>query len=137
VAGRTTKASPAHVVIGLTLDTGALVALERRRQRMARIYRTAVEDGLRVTTPSAVVAEWWRGKTDARDAVLRGVRIEPLDGQLAKLAGEAIAAIEGATTVDAIVMASAARRGDVVYTGDFEDLERLRSFFPGVRVLVV
>jgi hypothetical protein len=34
-----------------------------------------------------------------------------------------------------IVMASAARRGDVVHTSDFEDLERLRAVFPTVRVL--
>jgi hypothetical protein len=39
--------------------------------------------------------------------------------------------------VDAIVMASAASRGDVVYTIDVDDLERLRTFFPGVRVLSV
>jgi hypothetical protein len=45
--------------------------------------------------------------------------------------------VDGATTVDAIVMASAARRGDVVYTSDFGDLARLRAFFPSVRVLGV
>ena len=43
-----------------------------------------------------------------------------------------------ATTIDAIVMASAARRGDIVYTSDFEDLERLRAHFRAVpRVLGV
>jgi hypothetical protein len=124
-------------VRGLTLDTGALLALERRRQRMAKVYRTAVEDGLPVTVPSAVLTEWWRGKTEARDTILRGVRVESTDGELAKLAGEAIAAVNGATAVDALVMASAARRGDVVYTSDFEDLDRLRLFFPAVAVLVV
>jgi hypothetical protein len=123
--------------MGLTLDSGALLALERRRQRMARVYRTAVEDGLPVTVPSAVLTEWWRGRTDARDTILRGVRIESIDGELARLAGEAIAAVDGATAVDAIVMASAARRGDIVYTSDFEDLDRLRLFFPAVTVLVV
>ena len=122
---------------GLTLDTGALIALERRRQRMAQAYRTAVENAIPVSVPSAVIVEWWRGRSDARETVLRGVRIELLDVELARLAGEAIAAVEGATTVDAIVMASAARRGDVVYTGDFEDLHALRKFFPDVRVLVV
>jgi|HubBroStandDraft_6_1064221.scaffolds.fasta_scaffold419058_2 hypothetical protein len=45
---------------------------------------------------------------------------------LAKRAGEAVAKVPGATTIDAIVMASAASRGDVVYTSDFGDLERLR-----------
>lgn len=120
---------------GLTFDTGALIALERRRQRMAQIYRTAVGDGLLVTVPAPVIAEWWRGRTDARETILRGVRIEPLDDELAKLAGDALAAVANATTIDAIVMASAARRGDIVYTMDMADLSRLQAFFPSVRVL--
>ena len=122
---------------GLTFDTGALIALERRRQRIARIYTTAVMDGLVVTVPAAVVCEWWRGHSDARTTVLRGLRVEPVDVGLAKAAGEAMAAVRGATVVDALVMASAARRGDIVYTSDFDDLDRLRSFFAGVRVLAV
>jgi hypothetical protein len=61
--------------------------------------------------------------------------VEPLDKELAKLAGEGIAAVPRATCIDAIVMASAARRGDVVYTSDVEDLMRLQGFFRGVRVL--
>lgn len=32
---------------------------------------------------------------------------------------------------------SAARRGDMVLTGDFEDLTKLRSVFPAVRLLQV
>jgi len=54
-----------------------------------------------------------------------------------KLAGEAVAAIRGATPIDAIVMASASRRGDVVYTSDEADLLRLRGFFPNTRVRVM
>jgi hypothetical protein len=42
--------------------------------------------------------------------------------------------VKGATSVDAIVMASAAQRGDAVYTADIDDLGRLRSFFPTVRL---
>jgi hypothetical protein len=57
--------------------------------------------------------------------------------RLAKTAGEALAAVPGATVVDAIVMASAATRGDIVYTSDFEDLDRLGAHFPEVRVLAV
>jgi hypothetical protein len=36
---------------------------------------------------------------------------------------------------DAVVMASAASRGDVVYSSDVVDLERLRAHFPALRVL--
>src|SRR5450432_2938399 len=107
---------------GLTFDTSALIALERRRARISKIYTTAVADGLRVTIPSVVVSEWWRSRTDARETILRGLIVEPVDTELAKLAGMAIATVRGATAIDALVMASAARRGDVVFTSDVGDL---------------
>jgi predicted nucleic acid-binding protein len=122
---------------GLTFDTGALIGLERRRTRISRIYSTAVADGRAVTIPSVVVSEWWRGRTDVRERILQGLRVEYVDIELAKLAGVAIAAVEGATAIDALVMASAARRGDVVYTADVGDLQKLTSYFPSVRVLGV
>jgi hypothetical protein len=65
------------------------------------------------------------------------VDVEPLTTALAKVAGEALAAVDGAPLVDAVVMASAASRGDIVYTSDVEDLEKLKRVFPGVRVLGV
>lgn len=125
------------VTAGLTFDTGALIALERRRQRMARVYATAVADGLAITVPAVVVAEWWRGRSDVCEMILRGVRIESTTVEVARLAGEVLAAVPSATAIDAIVMASAARRGDLVYTSDFVDLEILRPYFPAVRVLAV
>jgi predicted nucleic acid-binding protein len=122
---------------GLTFDTGALIALERRTQRVWEIYRTAMHDAVPITVPVAVVIEWWRGRTDVRERILAGVRIEPLHTALAKAAGEALACVKSASPVDAVVMASAALRGDVVYTSDTGDLEKLRQRFPGVRVLAV
>jgi predicted nucleic acid-binding protein len=120
---------------GLTFDTGALIALERGRQRMREIVERALAKDQPITVPADVVGEWWRGRTDLRDRILASVDVEPLTEPLAKLAGEALAAVKGATLVDAIVMASAATRGDIVYSSDIEDLERLRKRFPGVRVL--
>lgn len=122
---------------GLTFDTGALIGLERRHQRIARVYRAAVSDGLPVTVPAVVIAEWWRGRSDARELVLRGVRVEATTSVLARVAGEALAAVPGATVVDAVVMASAAQRGDIVYTADVIDLQRLQTFFPAVTLLAV
>jgi predicted nucleic acid-binding protein len=122
---------------GITFDTGALIALERRTQRIWEIYRTAMHDLVTITVPVAVVIEWWRGRTDVREKILAGVRIEPLHVALAQAAGEALGVVKSASPVDAVVMASASLRGDVVYTSDVGDLERLRSHFPGVRVLAI
>ena len=122
---------------GLTFDTGALIALERRTQRIWEIYRTAMRDAVPITVPVAVVVEWWRGRTDVRKRILAGVRVEALHTALALAAGEAMASVKSASVVDAVVMASAAQRGDVVYTSDTADLEKLRRHFPEVRVLRV
>ncbi|HKQ69486.1 MAG TPA: hypothetical protein VJT73_09110 [Polyangiaceae bacterium] len=123
--------------VGLTFDTGALIALERRTQRIWDIYRTAMHDAIPITVPVPVVIEWWRGRADVRERILGGVRIEPLHLALAQTAGEALATVRSASPIDAVVMASAALRGDVVYTSDVMDLERLRRHFPTVRVLAV
>jgi predicted nucleic acid-binding protein len=122
-------------VIGITFDTGALLALERNRQRIVQVRQAALRAGLRVTVPAAVIAEWWRGRSDLREDIVASVRVEPLTDTTARLAGEAMAHVKGATVVDAIVMASAALRGDMVYTSDVGDLELLRAHFPSVRVL--
>ena len=122
---------------GLTFDTGMLIALERRRQRAWHVYRTAMNAKVRITVPTVVIAEWWRGRTDAREHVRSALLIEALSESLSRLAGEALVRIASAATVDAIVMASAASRGDVVYTSDFEDLKRLSPSFPSVRLLSV
>jgi predicted nucleic acid-binding protein len=112
-----------------------VIALERRKRRMLEVWASARLATRPVLVPGAVVAEWWRGRTDRRDAILAGVSVIPVDEPVGRASGEALAAIPGATVVDAIVMAVAARIGAVVYTSDVGDLERLRAFFPGVRVL--
>ena len=123
--------------IGLTFDTGALIAIERRRRRMSEILAAARTLRTRITVPTVVVAEWWRGQRGPVARILDGVLVEELTDDLARIAGEALASTGGSNAVDAIVMASAARRGDVVYTGDVEDLAKLRAHFPSVRVLAV
>lgn len=117
--------------IGITLDTGALIAIEKRDRRMkARLERTRIE-GRDITVPAAVVAEWWRGG-NRQAQILDAFNVEPMSERLAKIAGEALAALPTATIVDAIVMASASLRGDIVYTSDFEDLDRLHTHFQAV-----
>jgi predicted nucleic acid-binding protein len=119
----------------ITLDTGALVALERRRRPIQSFITEARRQGLRITVPTCVVGEWWRGQRGPVARILDAVIVEPLSLPLAKLAGEAIAKVRGATLVDAVVVASAAQRGDLVLTGDLADLSRIRdAAFPRVRL---
>jgi predicted nucleic acid-binding protein len=122
-------------MLAVTFDTGALIALERGDKRMRTVLDAASADDVTITVPAVVVAEWWRGKARRREDILAAVDVEPTTEHVARLAGEALAALPGATAVDAIVMASASQRGGIVYTSDLDDLERLRKRFPAVRLL--
>jgi hypothetical protein len=131
---------------GVTYDTGMLIALERHKQRSLQVHERLRELHVRITVPLAVVGEWWRGRSDDRDDILRSVNVEvgATARIVAQLAGEALASLRGKRQrdacpsrymVDAMVMASAALRGDVVYTSDFDDLSRFSRRFPTVRLL--
>lgn len=123
---------------GLTLDSGALIAVERNRRRAVALIKAAIVNRMTVTIPTVVIAEAWRGGSYLppllRDLYAYADR-DLIDDALAKRAGEALAATEGAGTVDALVMASASTRGDRVLTGDPDDLTRFADRFPDVRVL--
>lgn len=62
----------------------------------------------------------------------------PVDETLARVAGEVLGELRLGRehTIDAIVMASAAQRGDTVYTSDFDDMSRLGTRFPGLSVSI-
>ncbi|MBN1610947.1 MAG: PIN domain-containing protein [Polyangiaceae bacterium] len=122
---------------GLTLDSGALIAHERADRRVVVHLKEALLRGVELTVPTAVVAEVWRGgPRAARSAMLLGACVvEPLSERLARAAGEALGVVEGSGVIDAIVMASAATRGDRVLTSDSADLRRLRTAFPNVNVV--
>ena len=69
---------------GLTLDTGVLVAIERGGHRARAIVTAAKRRGDRITVPTVVIVEWWRGQRgqparllDAFAAIRRGPRCAP------------------------------------------------------------
>ena len=108
--------------------------MERRRRRALLLLDAAARGDVVLTVPMPVVAEWWRGRSAMRDLIVRSVDLASPPLSVFQLAGEAIAAVPGATPIDAMVMAFAAARGDAVITSDIGDLERLRGVFPSVRV---
>ncbi len=121
-----------------TFDTGMLIALERRKRRATDAFRAIVRRGFLPVVPGVVLAEWWRGRTDVREELLAAVIVEDMAPPLCRAAGEALAAVRGATLADAVVMASASLRGGgVVYTSDPDDLARLARHFRGVLILDV
>ena len=121
----------------ITFDTGALIGLERRKERAMKVYVHARDRGVIVAIPNVTLAEWWRGRSDRRETVLQGLLVEPVSDQVMKLAGVALGKVRGATTIDAIVAAFAVQRTGVLYTSDVADFEALRGFFPALRVFAV
>ncbi len=124
----------------VTLDTGALIAIERHKLRAASLVRGARERGVALMTITPVVCEWWRGRTDDRELITGFVRVVPFPFHVARLAGEALGRLgaDGAgLSIDVMVVAFAATEGgQVVYTSDVDDLSRIAAMcFPSVRVL--
>jgi predicted nucleic acid-binding protein len=118
---------------GLTLDTGALIALENKRLSMMRVYTTAQRNGVPITVPTVVIAEWWRAGAGKRfrERLLASVIVEDLTKRIAELAGEAIGQVGALQpdkgTIDSIVIMSAWLRGDTIYTSDVHDLTTICS----------
>lgn len=120
-------------------DTGALIAAERGKERASRFLRLVAIGRAKLLFPLPVVAEWWRGRTDAREELLASGQVVA-SVEAAKAAGMALGRARrgsSALTIDAIVMATAALADAIVVTGDAQDFARLAPHFPGVVVLSV
>ena len=114
---------------GVTLDAGALIALDRGDRRMVALIRQALSEGRAFRVPAGVVGQAWR---DGRRQVvlsrfLRGieVRVVPLEERLSRAAGELCGATHTADVIDASVVLVARAHGDIIVTGDASDLRRL------------
>jgi predicted nuclease of predicted toxin-antitoxin system len=80
----------------------------------------------------------WRSARQANlGRALKLCAVERVDDALAREAGELCAASGSRDAVDAIVVASAARRRSTVVTSDLVDLSRLASCAKNVEINVV
>ncbi len=112
---------------GATFDTGMLVALDRNEREAWVVLRRLINRGEVPTIPTVVTAQAWRdGRRQVQLArALGDCRPEILSDDLARKAGELCRRSRTADIVDAVVIESAGRRNDDVYTGDIGDLENL------------
>jgi hypothetical protein len=113
----------------LTLDSGALIALERADRRMVALVVRARERGDLLAIPAGVVGQVWRdGRKQARIARLLAselVEVEPLDDQRARAAGQLCGVARTSDVIDASVVLCARARKQAVATSDVDDLKRL------------
>jgi predicted nucleic acid-binding protein len=111
------------------LDSGALIALERRDRRMVALADEIVRNRVSAYVPAGVVAQVWRG-SPRQHAIARllqadAVRIDPLDDELAFRIGARLAATGSSDVVDGHVALLARRTGGKVLTSDPDDIRAL------------
>jgi hypothetical protein len=114
---------------GVTLDTAALIALDRGAKRMIALLEEALRQKRRFRVPAGVVGQAWRnGRTQATLArFLRSQEVEivGLNEQLARACGELCGAAGTSDVIDASVVIVARERRDLIVSSDAADLHRL------------
>jgi predicted nucleic acid-binding protein len=125
------------VIPQYVFDTGALISAERGKERARRFLSLVQLGRAQLLIPLPVIAEWWRGRSDAREEILATSRVVA-SLEASKAAGVALGRVRDVNaklTIDAIVMATAALADAMVVTGDPKDFDQLAPQFPGVSIL--
>jgi predicted nucleic acid-binding protein len=134
-------ANRADARAGVTLDTGALIQLEKGNRKAAQVLDAATDEGLPIRLPAAVLAEFWNGQHGRSITMLIEAATLADTRLLAQAAGEALAdrgrTRRGPGVVDALVAATAHAFGDAVLTTDPDDFRTLAQHFRGLRVIAL
>jgi hypothetical protein len=114
---------------GITLDAGALIALDRNDRRVIVLLARAIETNSRVTIPSSALAQAIR-RPERQARLSRLIRqpssdVVPLDRVDAVNVGRLLAASGTSDVVDAHVVVCARRSAQRVVTSDVGDLALL------------
>lgn len=123
---------------GLTLDAGALIAVERNVRQVIALLERARVHRLSIAIPAGVLGQVWRdgGKQVrlARLLATEELEIEVLDDLRARMAGQLCGVTKTADVIDASVVLCARARGHRVVTSDPDDLAQLA---PDLDLIVV
>ncbi len=123
---------------GISLDAGALIALERGDPDVRALLREAADRGLEVHVVPEVIAQVWRG--GPRQARLgaflsaRGVTTPAYDVRAAREVGRLCGATGRHDVVDVHVVWHARSLGHLVVTSDPDDLRAIDPSLPLVPV---
>jgi len=114
--------------MGITYDTGALIAAERAERRMWARHRALLALREVPTVPAPVVAQSWRGGRQALLArLLAGCDVEALDHGQARSVGSLAGRVATTDIVDVCVVEGAIRRHDLVVSSDPDDLQAIAA----------
>jgi hypothetical protein len=114
--------------MGITYDTGALIAADRAERRMWARHRALLALREVPTVPAPVVAQSWRGGRQALLArLLAGCHVEALDDGQARSVGSLAGRAATTDIVDVCVVEGAIRRHDLVVTSDPDDLQAIAA----------
>ena len=112
--------------MGITYDTGALIAADRAERRVWARHRALLALREVPTVPAPVLAQSWRG--GGRQALLlAGCDVEALDDGQARAVGSLAARAAATDIVDAGVGEGAKRRRDLVVSSDPDDLQAIAA----------
>jgi hypothetical protein len=122
----------------MTMDAGALIAVDRNDRRVLVLLARAHETGSRVTVPASALAQAVR-RPEQQARLARLLRqpttdVVPLDRVDATNVGRLLAASGTSDVVDAHVVICARRAGQQTLTSDPDDL---RALYPTIRVVPV
>ena len=114
---------------GITLDAGALIALDRNDRRIIAVIERCTDRGMRITIPAAALAQAMRNpvKQARLSRLIRQpeTQLVSLDGRDATAVGLLLAKTGTSDVVDAHVVVCARRADQAVFTSDPDDLRRL------------
>ena len=114
--------------MGITYDTGALIAADRAERRIWARHRALLALREVPTVPAPVVAQAWQGGRQALLArLLAGCGVEALDDGQARAVGSLAARAAATDIVDVCVVEGAIRRRDLVVSSDPDDLRAIAA----------
>ena len=115
--------------MGITYDTGALIAADRAERRIWARHCALLALREVPTVPAPVVAQSWRG--GGRQALLArlltGCDVEALDDGQARAVGSLAARAATTDIVDVCVVEGAIRRHDLVVSSDPDNLQAIAA----------
>jgi predicted nucleic acid-binding protein len=115
--------------VGVTYDTGALVAAERNDRRMWALHAAFLAEDVSPVVPAPVLAQAWRGgsRQGGLSRLLALCRVEEMTEQEAEAVGVIAGKAQHGDIVDVTVVEGAARRHDAVVTSDEPDVKRIAA----------